>query len=133
MRSGLRKSLIRLALALIVLAGALPATAAAARTSTTLRFSDSGDTGRVNIDRQLTMATLSGTLTCVDAFSGEEVCRLSKSETLQGSGDIVTELEHIQFREGGLLFNEFREGGLLFNGEGGLLFNETFRGKFGMR
>jgi hypothetical protein len=65
----------------------------------------SSDTGSVSIDRQLTMATLSGTLTCVDFFSGEEVCQLSKSETLQGSGDVATEIEHFQFRQGGFLFN----------------------------
>jgi hypothetical protein len=166
MRSGLRKYFIRLALALVVLAAALPATATAAKTSSTLRFSGltaeavfsqvdasgcvytfvdnfgisgratqsgvgstrelnisafvdiydacnntdtllmcSSDTGSVNIDRQLTMATLSGTLTCVDFFSGEEVCELSKSETLQGSGDVFTALEHVQFRQGGFLFN----------------------------
>jgi hypothetical protein len=167
MRSGLRKYFIRLALALVVLAAALPATATAAKTSSTLRFSGlaadvgfsqvdasgcvytfvdnfgisgratqsgvgsarevtlsafvdiydacnnvdtplicSSDTGTVNIDRQLTMATLSGTLTCVDFFSGEEVCELSKSETLQGSGDVFTQLSHVQFRQGGFMFNE---------------------------
>jgi hypothetical protein len=161
-----RKYLLGVTLALVVVAAALPAAATAAKTSSTLRFRGlaadvgfsqvdasgcvntfvdnfgingratqsgvgstrevslsafvdifdactgaealltcSSDTGTVNIDRQLTMATLSGTLTCVDFFSGEEVCSLSKSETLQGIGDVATELEHFQFRQGGFLFN----------------------------
>jgi hypothetical protein len=66
----------------------------------------STDSGTVNIDRQLTTAALSGTLTCFDLFTGDEVCQLSKSETLQGTGDVITALEHFQFRQGGLLFNE---------------------------
>jgi hypothetical protein len=65
----------------------------------------STDSGTVNIDRQLTTAALSGTLTCFDLFTGDEVCQLSKSETLQGTGDVSTQLEHFQFRQGGLLFN----------------------------
>jgi hypothetical protein len=65
----------------------------------------STDSGTVNIDQHLTTGALSGTLTCFDLFTGDEVCQLSKSETLQGTGDVVTELEHFQFRQGGLLFN----------------------------
>jgi hypothetical protein len=64
----------------------------------------STDSGTVNIDRRLTMATLSGTLTCTD-FNTGATCQLSKSETLQGIGDVVTELQHFQFRQGGFMFN----------------------------
>jgi hypothetical protein len=72
------------------------------------------DSATVNIDQRLTAATVSGTLTCTDFFTGEEVCQLSKSETLQGTGDITTALEHFQFRVGGFMFNgtfrgQFRE------------------------
>jgi hypothetical protein len=72
------------------------------------------DSGTVNIDQRLTAATVSGTLTCTDFFTGEEVCQLSKSETLQGTGDITTVLQHFQYRVGGFFFNgtfrgQFRE------------------------
>lgn len=165
MQSRVRKYLLGVTLALVVLAAALPAAATAAADSTNLRFrglaADVGysqvngcvqtfvenfgvngratesragstkqvnleafvdifdtctgaetvltcstDSGTVNIDRNLSTAALSGTLTCFDFFTGDEVCQLSKSETLQGTGDVVTELEHIQFRQGGTLFNE---------------------------
>jgi hypothetical protein len=169
MHSHVRKYLIGLAFALVVLAAAVPAAATAATESTTLRFSGlaadvgflqvneagcvytfvenfgvsgratesragstkqvnleafvdilnvcdpnnpvetllicSSDSATVNIDRQLTMATVSGTLTCSDFYTGEEICQLSKSETLQGVGDTVTQLEHFQYRQGGFLFN----------------------------
>jgi hypothetical protein len=64
----------------------------------------SSDSASVNIDRQLTMATISGTLTCTDVNTGA-TCQLSKSETLQGTGEIASALEHFQYRQGGYLFN----------------------------
>jgi hypothetical protein len=58
----------------------------------------------VSVDRELTTATASGTMTCTNLDTGE-TCQLEKSETFQGVGEISTRQDHFQDRSGNVFVN----------------------------